>query len=29
MMIDTNVKGLLYVTKYVLDSMIKNNWTHN
>ena len=25
MMIDTNVKGLLYVTKYVLDSMIKNN----
>ena len=28
MMIDTNVKGLLYVTKYVLDSMIKNNSGH-
>ena len=28
MMIDTNVKGLLYVTKYVLESMIKNNSGH-
>ena len=27
-MIDTNVKGLLYVTKYVLESMIKNNSGH-
>ena len=29
MMIDTNVKGLLYVTKYVLDSMIKNDSVSN
>jgi len=28
MMIDTNVKGLLYVTKYVLKSMVKNNSGH-
>ena len=28
MMIDTNVKGLLYVTKYVLESMIENNSGH-
>ncbi len=28
MMIDTNVKGLLYVSKYVLDFMIKNNSGH-
>ena len=28
MMIDTNVKGLLYVSKYVLDIMIENNRGH-
>ena len=28
MMIDTNVKGLLYVSKYVLDFMIKKNSGH-
>ena len=28
MMIDTNVKGLLYVSKYVLDIMIEKNRGH-